>query len=260
MFTQLVPLNSETHRNLVFSPDLPFLFAKPLAMIPLTAAELFKASRELVILFPKQGGVPQALVGVEPDNNLHVNDTGHWVGRYIPAHLRRYPFILSEMNIDEAARAETGRRFVVQFDAAAPHFNLVGGLRLFSEDGKPTDLLNNIQKILMHLQQDQERTQVMVAELDAADLLVERAIRVNRPQGEPVSLTGMRIVDTEALANLDPETTVKLRNTGTLAAVYAHLVSLTNLEDGWIAKQTAAPPAMQSDFFAEFDNDMIRFS
>lgn len=255
MFKQPIPLSADTHRDLRFSPDQPFDFARETVMIPLTASELFKAAREMTIVFPVHGGLPQALVGFEAGSNAYINDTGHWVGRYIPAHLRRYPFVLEEIPTTEPERAETGRRFGLQVDITAPHLNALGGHRLFDEQGQPTDILNRIQQILMQLQGDFERTQAMVAEIASLNLLVEQHLKINLPAGEPTVLSGFRLVDAKILAELAAERIAALHSTGALAMIYAHMISLTNLEDGWLAQKAKAhkprTPKLDPDFDLE---------
>lgn len=259
MFTQLVALDAEQHRTLRLTPNQPFDFARELMLIPVTVAELYKVAREMPIVFPRAGGIPQALVGDQPGRNAHINDTGHWVGRYIPAHLRRYPFTLAEIKPDAAQPSDSGRRFVVQFDAAARHFERSDGYPLLDDQGQPTDLLKKIQKVLVGLQQDQERTQALVAELEAAELLVERHIKINQMGGEPRVLTGLRMVDVKVLAELAAERLAKLRDSGALAVAYAHLLSLTNLEDGLLAKLPAAPKTPPIKLADLVDDDTLSF-
>src|SRR5690606_3825208 len=97
MFKNLKPLSSEQHRGLRLNPQQPFHFASSEVLIPLVAGEAAMAAREYVIVFGKSpDNVLQALVGVEPGKNLYVSDTGHWMARYVPAHVRRYPFQLAQ--------------------------------------------------------------------------------------------------------------------------------------------------------------------
>ena len=239
MFRNLVALNAEVHRDLRFTPNQPFDFARDQVLIPITAAEVQKIARELVIVFPVQKGVPQAVAGVEPGQSLHITDEGHWLGRYVPAHLRRYPFVLAEKPTTAEQRAKTGRQYVVQFDADARHFEGSEGVALLDSEGKPTELLQKVQKVLMQMNHDQERTQEMIEQLDESGLLVERQIRVTPKDGQPVVLTGFRLIDVKALAALEPTRLAALRSSGALTLAYAHLMSLSNLEDGWIVKARA---------------------
>ncbi|WP_372614474.1 SapC family protein [Halomonas sp.] len=186
----------------------------------------------------------------------------YWLERYVPAHVRRYPFVLAKVSMSAAELDEKGQQYAVQFDAAARHFERPDGHPLLDDQGKPTSVLKNIQKVLMTLEQDQQRTERQVAQLDAAGLLVERSIQVN-PAGNTANdsedkshqLSGLRVVSEKALARLDADTLVSLRDSGALALVYAHLVSLTNLQDGVIAKQldSSGPPADIDELFGDDD-------
>lgn len=263
MFKQPIPLSADTHRDLRFSPHQPFDFARELVFIPLAASELFKAARETVIVFPIQGGVPQALVAFEAGCNVHIDDAGHWVGRYVPAHLRRYPFVLGEIPTTPEEREENGRRFGLQVDVGAPHLNKPDGIRLFDDTGQPTDSLKKIQQILMGLQHDFERTQAMVNQLDTFDLLEERQLKINPDKEESKVMTGFRLVDQKALADLPGDRLALLRETGALGMAYAHIMSLTNLEDGWLARQAGKSPVPDvpdiEKLFGESGSDPIQF-
>ncbi|CCK79581.1 SapC family protein [Desulfobacula toluolica] len=239
MFKQLIPLNAETHRDLLFSPNQSFDFAREQVMLPLVASELNKVAREMAIVFPLEGGVPQALVGVDAGHNLYINQSGYWLGRYIPAQLRRYPFALTEVDATSEQLAEHGRRFALQVDIASAHLNQTGGQRLFEENGHPTKLLKKVQRILMHIRADNERTVAMVAELESLDLLVPQYLKINPDSGNPRVISGFRLVDTQAFAKLTPDQLGGLHTSGSLALIYAHFISLSNLEDGCLAKQAA---------------------
>src|SRR5690554_6783747 len=260
MFLKPTNLDAEQHRDLRFTPNQPYDFARELVMIPVLAGEITRVAREMPIVFPKGEGVPQALTGVNPGENLHVKDSGHWLGRYIPAHIRRYPFVLAEVDVSDAQRAEKGRQYAVQFDAAARHFERPDGHALLDAQGKPTEVLKKVQQILMGLQKDQERTRALVAQLDQAGLLVERSITVTQGE-EKHELGGFRLLDDKALAKLDADTLAKLRDSGALALAYAHLLSLTNLQDGLIAKASSAgqAPANLDEVFGGDDDFSFDF-
>lgn len=262
MFLKPTNLDAEQHRDLRFASNQPYDFARELVMIPVLSGEVTRVAREMPIVFPKGQGIPQALVGVKPGENLHVKESGHWFGRYIPAHIRRYPFLLAEIPVSDAQRAETGRQYAVQFDAAARHFQRSDGHALLDDQGRPTEVLKKVQQILMALQQDEDRTAALVVQLDSAGLLTGGNIEVN-PAGNVASdsedksyaLTGLRVVDEQALAGLDAQTLACLRDSGALTLVYAHLLSLTNLQDGLIAKAKGGTKAPLATLDEIFDRD-----
>lgn len=119
MFIRPETLNPETHKSLRFSRDQPYDFASKTMLLPLAASEMAQAAREMPIVFPQGEGAPQALVGLEPSRNLHVQDGGYWKGRYVPACLRAYPFRLAKTG---EAENEAEQQFMVQIDRDARHF------------------------------------------------------------------------------------------------------------------------------------------
>lgn len=246
MFLQPTPLDSLQHRTLRFSPNQPYHFAATQILVPILASEIGRVAREMPILFPNQKGMPQALLGLEAGKNLHVRDTGHWMGRYIPAHFRRYPFILGEITQTEAEQVAQGRRFTVHFDAKAPHFSQSEGLRLLDDEGKPTPELENIQKMLMAMEQDMVRTLKMMDELEALQLLTPQSISLRVSGAEPRQLTGFRAIDVKVFAQLGGEQLESLRNSGTLALIHAHFLSLTNLDDGLLSQVLSAQSGTQA--------------
>ncbi|HCR97961.1 MULTISPECIES: SapC family protein [Halomonas] len=261
MFRQLTPLQPSEHASLRYTPSQPFDFAREQMLIPLVAAEAGRVAREMPIVFPQSGGLPQALVGVNQGENLHVKKgTDQWIGRYIPAHIRRYPFMLAKVPGEEGSES----RYVIQFDAAARHFERPDGKALLNEQGEATDTLLHIQKVLTNLERENHRTLALVAELDAAGLLAAREIHVGEEGKGGKRLAGIRLVDEKALAKLDSDTLAKLRTSGALALVYAHLLSLNNLRDGLLARMTRAdhaesaagePPMSLDELFEEGDDD-----
>src|SRR5262245_9243286 len=72
-----------------------FGFARGTNAIALAVPELAHAARSYPVVFSKESPtVPFAIVGVHEDRNLFVDAAGKWrQGAYIPAYVRRYPFI-----------------------------------------------------------------------------------------------------------------------------------------------------------------------
>ena len=143
----------------------------------------------------------------------------------------------------------------MQFDAAARHFERPDGHALLDAQGQPTEVLKKVQQVLIALQKDQERTRGLVDQLDQAGLLIEQTITVT--QGEHKHrLGGFRLLDAKALAGLDADALAKLRDSGALALAYAHLLSLTNLQDGLIARAyRGADPEAPADLDQVFGTD-----
>src|SRR5690606_37125376 len=150
MFQKLVPLNLDAHRNLHFDAKNNYSFASKLMVSPVVAAEAGHIAREYVLVFARKAeSLPLALLGVDKDKNAYVDDSGTWQSRYIPAHVRRYPFMFADSAENPAEPGN--RRFTMMIDAEAPHFVESGAEPLFDKQGGPAPVLQRAQESLSHL-------------------------------------------------------------------------------------------------------------
>ena len=230
MFKNYVPLKFADHHNLRVFESNDYSFAKSETMVPIVYDEMADIAREYPIIFPgNDSGLPCALLGLESGNNSYVADDGRWLGTYIPAHVRRYPFISG------STTSQSGEnRFVVLFDPNAGHFKDPNGHQVFTPDGKPTQHMENRFALLQQMQKVIPRTIELVKALDNAGILVERSITMKKAD-QTRQITGFRVVDENILNALDDATFLALRRSGALPLVYAHLLSWANLRQGPIA-------------------------
>lgn len=230
MFQKVIPLNLDAHRKLRFNSKTGYGFASAQMVSPVVAAEAGYIAREYVLVFArKTESLPLALLGVDRDKNAYVGQDGSWLSRYIPAHIRRYPFLLADSAENPAQSGK--RRFTVMIDTEAAHFVESGGEALFDEKGEPAPLLRRVQEALTSLQRDQLRTLKLVAKLDELGVLEEQALRVRPKQGEPFALKGMRVINPKRFGELPADAVYELHRSGAMALAHAHFMSLSNLTD-----------------------------
>ena len=249
MFENAQALSRDAHANLRLT-NAGYGFARSENFCPIVMEELASAVREYLIVFPNNDtALPHALLGVRDKENLYVDPEGRWRGSYIPAHYRRYPFVLGR-----AEGAEQGaENFTVAVDANAPQLSTQEGEPLFTAEGEPSELLQHQIKFLRALQQQLHRTQAAVRELESLDLFDNQQLDVQH-EGQPVAkIAGLRMVSEERFKALNAENLARLRDSGALDLVYAHLFSRTNLRLGLLAQHTQKPaqqpaPEMASTF------------
>lgn len=218
----------------------PYYFASQQMLVPVMASEMGQVAREYAVVFSDMAGtLPLALLGARKGENAYVRPSGHWAARYVPAHIRRYPFVLAEHAPAEGANGSADRRMLM-VDADAPQLVFEGGLALFESDGAPSALLKRVQDMLVMLERDSDRTLKLMAEIEAAGLLAEQLVELPQRQGPTLALKGLRLVDKDKLAALTPNTLHALQQSGALHLVYAHLLSLSNLRDGPLIEGVAA--------------------
>jgi hypothetical protein len=166
-----------------------------------------------------------ALLGLRQGENLLVGDNGFWEqGIYIPAFVRRYPFVLAE----KPAGTE-GDDFTVFLDESYEGFGSEEGERLFKEDGTDSEMLANAVGFLGEFQQHVTRTHAFMEQLRKHDLLEPRNIRLEK-DGNAINLNGLFVVNEEKLRQLDEKTAHEFLEEGVLGWIYAHLLSLPNID------------------------------
>jgi hypothetical protein len=227
-----VPLNRADHKDLRMKNVAHLKFAMNTHSVPLTGAEFGLAARDLLIVFAGTdvaSAGPIALLGLRENENLYVDEAGQWEkNAYIPAFVRRYPFVLAEK-----PAGQEGNDFTVFLDDRFEGFNTAEGQRLFNEDGTDTELLTNAVGFLGEFQQNIERTRWFMQQLVKHDLLEPRNVQLHKGEAESsrgITLNGLFMVNEEKLRALDEKATHELIREGVLGWVYAHLLSLANID------------------------------
>lgn len=230
IYERPVQLNRAAHRDyrlVAGEPD--FSIARELNSLPLAVTEFVQAGRDYPIVFAGDRAdsvVPAALVGLRAGENLLVDAAGQWAeGRYVPAFLRRYPFVLAE-------REAGSEDFTVCLDAAYPGLRESGdeGVALFDADGQDGPLMTNALQFLQEYQVHLARTRAFTAAVVRHDLLVSRQISITAASGEQFTLNGFHVVDEQKLRALKGKALQELAQSGDLGWIYAHLMSLGNVE------------------------------
>jgi len=218
-----VALNSEIHKEATIAPSPGKLsFAAKTHSVILAGIEFAEACREFPIIFSALDNgqiVPLALLGLAANENLFVNEAGEWRGNYVPAYIRRYPFINTEGD---------NQQLVVCVDEAYDGFNAEGGQPLF-ENNEPTPYLKQAMALLEDFYGQMKNTEAFAQHLSQLDLLKPMDANVNLSDGRSFNLTGLLVVDEQKLRQLDKDAVDALFRSNGLALVYAHLLSLSNL-------------------------------
>lgn len=229
-----VPLNRDAHKDLRLKGVPNLKFAMNAHSVPLTGVEFGIAARDLLIVFAGNdmaSAGPVAMLGLRQNENLLLDANGQWApDTYVPAFVRRYPFVLAEKPADQE-----GDDFTVFLDETYEGFNDAEGERLFKEDGSDSEMLTRAVGFLGEFQQNVARTKWFMQQLIKHDLLEPRTLRLQKDnadgsKGEAINLDGLFMVNEEKLRALDEKVTHELLREGVLGWVYAHLLSLANID------------------------------
>ena len=224
------PLNPTAHQGLgVKRIDRPFGFAAASSVVPLVVTEFPQAALSCPIIFAGEQRQPLAVMGLNPGQNLYVRDDGQFQpGVYIPAYVRRYPFVL--------AADETREKLVVCIDRDAPMVGDLPDLALFDAAGQPTDYTKGCIEFCNNFEIEVRRTEAFVKLLVDLDLFETKSATFTptNPDGTaagPQQLVAEYFAISEEKVKALPDDKVReLLNSGALPQIYAHLTSLFGWE------------------------------
>lgn len=236
LYTALEPLNSNTHRKMHIRAVEKAPVVATTHAIPATVDEFTLLARHYPIIFAVgESPVPLALMGLTEGVNAFLDENGVALepNLYIPAYIRRYPFLLARLQPDTDELS-------LCFDPTAGAIgDFEEGEPLFEEDGQPSKATKAVLDFCEQFEATGQRTGAFVDELQKSDLLMDGEVAI-QPEGapQPFIYRGFRMVDEEKLKNLRGDELRKFNQSGLLPLVYAHLFSLTQIRE-LFARQVA---------------------
>lgn len=244
-YNDLVPLSSNEHADWKAKrADGPTFLATQHA-VPITADEFIQASRYYPIVFSVgDNPVPLALMGLNEGVNVFVDAEGTIADPvYIPAYVRRYPFMLARLQpeSDELSLCfDPTSEVIGKFEEGEPLF----------VDGQPSEAVTEILGFCEQFEQAGMRTGQFMQDLEGLDILMDGEVAIQQ-QGveQPFIYRGFRMIDENKLRELRGDQLRKIAQNGMLPLLYAHLFSMQLMRDifarqvalGKAPVQTAVP-------------------
>lgn len=216
------PLNFGQFASKRFLRPTNHVFAAKDAMVPLVAQEFPKAALSLPIGFVAVGAgfAPVAVLGLQPGKNLLVNHEGRWLGEYIPAVYRGYPFLLAD--------AEDGRQVLCVNDTDGV-VSETEGEYFFGLDEQPTEAIKEVLNFLTQLASNRAGTLKVIAVLQKHQLISPWPIKLQSADQQEQNVEGLYRIDEVALNSLPAEVFEQIRQTGALPLIYCQLLSMQHL-------------------------------
>ncbi|WP_354005158.1 SapC family protein [Ramlibacter cellulosilyticus] len=222
-YEDAVPVQGARHAE-CFVEMRGYGFCRGVNSVPLTAVEFRSAAGEYPIVFVQSGASlwPAVVLGLRREENLMVTEQGEWLGRYIPAFVRRYPFVFSA--------AAGDRQMVLCVDEAFPGFNRQGrGEPLFTPAREPSPYVGRVLRFLQEYRAQFARTRAFCERLQQLELLEPMQARFTVGT-MPLSLGGFLAVGRQRLKALPGDALASLAAQDELELLYLHLHSLRNFE------------------------------
>lgn len=235
IYEQAIPVSSQRHGDWSVKTGKDYEFSREVNSVPLLALEFPGAASEYAIVFAggEETVMPAVILGVKDGQNLYLTETGGWDAKYVPAFLRRYPFVFSG--------SDDGERFALCIDEDFAGCNQEGrGERLFDSEGEYTQYLRSVLEFLKGYQAQFRRTQAFCKKLKDLDLLESMQAQFTLGTGEQVSLAGFFAINRDRLKALTGDQLAELARTDELELMYMHLQSMRNFT---AMVQRVNPPA-----------------
>lgn len=226
-YNRLEPLSSLSHgtwrgRRINGAPFLAAAHA-----IPITIEEFSIAMRSYPIVFSTgPNPVPLALMGLNEGVNVFTDANGQLLEDvYVPAYVRRYPFMLARLN-------ESSEELSLCFDPTADALGPFEEGDLLFDGTQPSEATKAILGFCEQFEQAGQRTAAFVKELADHKLLIDGEVSI-QPEGaeQPYVYRGFQMVSEDALRELRGDIARKMIQSGALPLVYAHLFSLAAIRD-----------------------------
>ncbi|WP_372706195.1 SapC family protein [Brevundimonas sp.] len=233
------PLSVEAHSGLGVDPVAkPYGFVAQSNIVPVMVTEFAPAALSYPVIFVGDNRQPVAVMGLRQGENLFVTDDGEFRAEaYIPAYIRRYPFVFANDDVQ--------KRMILCVDRSASFIREGGETPLFV-DGQPSPYTQQAMEFCNNFEQERQRTDAFVKLLGDLELLETREAlftprNADGSSGQPQKIAEYFAVSEDKLKALSAKKLVELRDNGALGQIYAHLTSLL----GWdrliaIAFQRAA--------------------
>lgn len=242
-YKNVVPLNTEVHKNLRFAtPEKPLAFAKEANLIPALVDEFELAVEDLPIAFLPGTDTPSAVfvAGLKPGTNVYVSKDGLWDGKYAPAYLRRYPFIVGDVTDGEP---------ILCVDDTYEGLSEKEGEPFFTKTGASGETLVRALTLSQSYKASADRTEEFTKMLNDMGLFHAISLDAVLSDGEKTSVHGLMVVDEAALAKLSGENLKKLNENDFLKPIYCHLLSLKAISR--LGQQTVTPAADTEELVKE---------
>ncbi|MCF8495429.1 MAG: SapC family protein [Alphaproteobacteria bacterium] len=233
-----MPLDAKRHEKLALRKNFGLGFTKEVNAVPINLIEMPQICHFYPIAFsPDDQATPVAILGLRDHENLFLKEDGRWEESYIPAYIRRYPFIFSEIPGKD--------QLTLCIDNVPEILEEGGNQRFFDKEGKASALATNALEFCKSYHTAAQQTLEFGKALAKSGLLIEREAQINVAGNRRIKFSGFKIVDEQKLAGLSDKVFLEWRAKGWLPFIYAHLFSgaqwqrLTHLLNQRIDKEAA---------------------
>jgi SapC len=227
LYKELVPISQQEHGSWRYkiAEAAPWLSNEH--AIPVTVEEFALVQRFYPIIFTVgDQPVPLALMGLNEGVNTFIDTEGKMITEaYVPAYVRRYPFLLAKLrpDTDELSLCIDPSHGTISPDG--------DGEPIFDGD-QPSEATKGILAFCEQFEQAGQRTGAFMEELKALDILMDGEVSIQTDESTPPFIyRGFQMVDETKLRDLRGDQLRKMSQSGMLPLIHAHLFSLSIMRE-----------------------------
>jgi SapC len=222
---KIVPVDRERHAGKGWLRPQGYDFAAADVLAPLGGSEFAQAVLAMPIGFVEKSGhyVPVALLGLAKGTNVFIGPGNQWLGGYVPAVFRTYPFSLMRREGSEETILCVDEESGLVVDEGKEKVE-----KFFEADGSPSAMTHTLANVLRRIEQDQTVADLAVAALAEAGVIKPWPLTA-AVGDQQVTVNGLHQTDELALNALDDATFIKLRKASSLVIAHGQLLSMAQV-------------------------------
>lgn len=169
---------------------------------------------------------PVALFGFQEGENLFLDESG-WDARYIPAMLRREPFLIGYQGSEEEEDDDKPR--VLSIDMDHPRVSSEKGEALFQPLGARTPFLDDVADLMEDIYSGYLHNKVFMAALQEHELIESVTMDITLNDGSQNQLLGFHTIDEDKVRQLSGEVLEQFSRQNILMPLFMVLASTMNI-------------------------------
>ena len=240
-YENAVPVSATRHAELSVETGAGYAFASHASAVPIMALEFIPAASEYAIVFAPIGEevFPAVVLGMRTDENLYLGQDAKWNAKYVPAFIRRYPFVFST--------SADRKTLTLCIDEAYSGLNREGkGQRLFDDERKPAAYTQRVLKFLQDFQSHFQRTRLFCQRLKELGVLEPTGVQLTAVGGQKIALGGFLVANRKKLREIPDDKLLAMAKSDELELLHLHQYSLRNFAE-MKDRLIGTPPAELED-------------
>jgi hypothetical protein len=215
------PVNVNRHGKFGVQAEADLSFARGTNVLPVSIGEFAIAAKYFPLVFSAQAPhMPVAICGLRQGENVFVTDKNMWAQNvYVPAYVRRYPFVFME--------SQDREQMILCVDEGSGLVAEGGDRALFDAEGKQTETIDRAVEFCRMYHQQHEQTRQFVEAMAEHDLLTDNTTEIKIGDDRKIELKGYMIIDRKKLDAIDDKVFLDWRKRGWLPIFYYHLQSVS---------------------------------